>query len=185
MGERSRNFPPKIFWTNRSVHPQAQITRVLDEAEGWYGLLRFDTHSQVTPSSKVVGDLAQFMVQNELDEHSLVERAETLNFPQRYSLDPPAHLFNFWQPESLEPVSCLLSSLGNLGQRLCQSGQELRKKVNAYELCNDLCIYLHIDLCWQEVDQELACSARKSCKACSRKLNSITSSLHTLHCAVW
>ena len=37
----------------------------------------------MTPSSKVVGDLAQFMVQNELDEHSLVERAETLNFPQR------------------------------------------------------------------------------------------------------
>lgn len=38
---------------------------------------------QVTPSSKVVGDLAQFMVQNDLDEKSLVERAETLNFPQR------------------------------------------------------------------------------------------------------
>ena len=27
---------------------------------------------KVTPSSKVVGDLAQFMVQNGLDEHSLV-----------------------------------------------------------------------------------------------------------------
>lgn len=36
---------------------------------------------QVTPSSKVVGDLAQFMVQNELDEHSLVEKADTLSFP--------------------------------------------------------------------------------------------------------
>jgi hypothetical protein len=36
---------------------------------------------QVTPSSKVVGDLAQFMVQNDLDEKSLVERAEQLSFP--------------------------------------------------------------------------------------------------------
>uniref|UniRef100_A0A7R9V6Z0 Pyruvate carboxylase n=1 Tax=Chlamydomonas euryale TaxID=1486919 RepID=A0A7R9V6Z0_9CHLO len=36
---------------------------------------------KVTPSSKVVGDLAQFMVQNKLDEHSLVEKAESLNFP--------------------------------------------------------------------------------------------------------
>ena len=36
---------------------------------------------KVTPSSKVVGDLAQFMVQNDLDEHSVVERAEQLSFP--------------------------------------------------------------------------------------------------------
>ncbi|PRW20525.1 pyruvate carboxylase isoform A [Chlorella sorokiniana] len=36
---------------------------------------------KVTPSSKVVGDLAQFMVSNNLDEHSLVEQAETLSLP--------------------------------------------------------------------------------------------------------
>jgi pyruvate carboxylase len=36
---------------------------------------------KVTPSSKVVGDLAQFMVQNNLDEESLLEKAEELNFP--------------------------------------------------------------------------------------------------------
>lgn len=35
----------------------------------------------MTPSSKVVGDLAQFMVQNNLDEQSLVEKAEQLSFP--------------------------------------------------------------------------------------------------------
>lgn len=39
---------------------------------------------QVTPSSKVVGDLAQFMVANNLDEHSLVEQAETLSLPSRW-----------------------------------------------------------------------------------------------------
>eukprot|EP00736_Rhodelphis_marinus_P000080 Rmarinus@m.11826 len=36
---------------------------------------------KVTPSSKVVGDLAQFMAQNELSETDVVENAETLSFP--------------------------------------------------------------------------------------------------------
>lgn len=36
---------------------------------------------KVTPSSKVVGDLANFMVANDLDEHTLVERAADLSFP--------------------------------------------------------------------------------------------------------
>src|SRR5690606_12210327 len=37
---------------------------------------------KVTPSSKAVGDLALFMVQNNLDEKSLLERAEELSFPE-------------------------------------------------------------------------------------------------------
>jgi pyruvate carboxylase len=37
---------------------------------------------KVTPSSKVVGDLAQFMVQNDLDEQAVRERADTLSFPR-------------------------------------------------------------------------------------------------------
>lgn len=36
---------------------------------------------KVTPSSKVVGDLANFMVANGLDDTSLVERAGELTFP--------------------------------------------------------------------------------------------------------
>ena len=36
---------------------------------------------KVTPSSKVVGDFAQFLVANNLDEHSVVEKADTLSFP--------------------------------------------------------------------------------------------------------
>jgi pyruvate carboxylase len=37
---------------------------------------------KVTPSSKVVGDLAQFMVQNKImDEKTLLARAEELSFP--------------------------------------------------------------------------------------------------------
>ena len=37
---------------------------------------------KVTPSSKVVGDLAQFMVQNDLDTKAVLERAPELSFPQ-------------------------------------------------------------------------------------------------------
>jgi len=37
---------------------------------------------QVTPSSKVVGDFAQFLVQNKLTAESVAERAEELSFPQ-------------------------------------------------------------------------------------------------------
>ncbi len=36
---------------------------------------------KVTPSSKMVGDLAIFMVQNNLNKDNLVERGRTLNFP--------------------------------------------------------------------------------------------------------
>jgi len=36
---------------------------------------------KVTPSSKVVGDLALFMVQNKLDGESVIEQAEKLDFP--------------------------------------------------------------------------------------------------------
>eukprot|EP00474_Spongospora_subterranea_P000977 CRZ01435.1 hypothetical protein [Spongospora subterranea] len=36
---------------------------------------------KVTPSSKVVGDLAQFMVQNGLDEESVKSQAKSLSFP--------------------------------------------------------------------------------------------------------
>ncbi|MCP3741769.1 pyruvate carboxylase [Rossellomorea sp. BNER] len=36
---------------------------------------------KVTPSSKVVGDMALFMVQNNLDEHSVIEEGEKIDFP--------------------------------------------------------------------------------------------------------
>ena len=36
---------------------------------------------KVTPSSKVVGDMALFMVQNHLTEEDILERGETMDFP--------------------------------------------------------------------------------------------------------
>ena len=35
----------------------------------------------MTPTSKIVGDLAQFMVQNKLEEQDVLQRAEELNVP--------------------------------------------------------------------------------------------------------
>lgn len=37
---------------------------------------------KVTPSSKVVGDMALFMIQNELTEENIYERGESLDFPE-------------------------------------------------------------------------------------------------------
>lgn len=37
---------------------------------------------QVTPSSKVVGDFAQFMVQNNLKSEDVLAKAEELSFPK-------------------------------------------------------------------------------------------------------
>lgn len=61
---------------------------------------------KVTPSSKVVGDMALFMVQNNLDEHSIYEKGERLDFPdsvvqffQGYLGQPPGGF-----PERLQKV---------------------------------------------------------------------------------
>ncbi len=43
--------------------------------------LMFGDIIKVTPSSKVVGDMALFMVQNDLDEQTVIERGHTLSFP--------------------------------------------------------------------------------------------------------
>ena len=37
---------------------------------------------KVTPSSKVVGDFAIFMIQNELTKENILERGKTLDFPE-------------------------------------------------------------------------------------------------------
>ncbi|MCG1008613.1 pyruvate carboxylase [Salinicoccus sp. ID82-1] len=43
--------------------------------------LLFGDIVKVTPSSKVVGDMALFMVQNDLDEESVIDRGQHLDFP--------------------------------------------------------------------------------------------------------
>ncbi|SFI61301.1 pyruvate carboxylase [Thermoflavimicrobium dichotomicum] len=54
-----------------------------DEVKAMYATVNklFGDIVKVTPSSKVVGDMALFMVQNNLDEHSIYEKGERLDFP--------------------------------------------------------------------------------------------------------
>ncbi len=54
-----------------------------DEVKAMYGRvnLLFGDIIKVTPSSKVVGDMALFMVQNELNEDNIFEKGLTLDFP--------------------------------------------------------------------------------------------------------
>ncbi|PGS53052.1 pyruvate carboxylase [Bacillus sp. AFS041924] len=54
-----------------------------EEVKDMYGRVNqlFGDVVKVTPSSKVVGDMALFMVQNNLDEDSVYEKGETIDFP--------------------------------------------------------------------------------------------------------
>lgn len=54
----------------------AQTKKAYEEANDVLGDI-----VKVTPTSKVVGDLAQFMVSNKLSEKDIVEKAEQLDFP--------------------------------------------------------------------------------------------------------
>ncbi len=54
-----------------------------DEVKRMYSRvnLLFGDIVKVTPSSKVVGDMALFMVQNELNEETVISRGQTIDFP--------------------------------------------------------------------------------------------------------
>jgi len=54
-----------------------------DEVKNMYSTVNmmFGDIVKVTPSSKIVGDMALFMVQNNLDEENIYERGQTLDFP--------------------------------------------------------------------------------------------------------
>lgn len=55
-----------------------------EEIKGMYSRvnLLFGDVVKVTPSSKVVGDMALFMVQNELDEETVLVRGKVIDFPE-------------------------------------------------------------------------------------------------------
>lgn len=59
--------------------------------------LMFGDIVKVTPSSKVVGDMALYMVQNDLDETSVIERGATLDFPES--------VVSFFKGEIGQPVN--------------------------------------------------------------------------------
>uniref|UniRef100_A0A915D2Z9 Pyruvate carboxylase n=1 Tax=Ditylenchus dipsaci TaxID=166011 RepID=A0A915D2Z9_9BILA len=76
---------------------------------------------KVTPSSKVVGDLAQFMVQNKLTRETLLEKAEDLSFPKS--------VVQFMQGEMGQPTYGFPS---HCGQKF--SGEDLKFMVDLARL---------------------------------------------------
>jgi pyruvate carboxylase len=77
---------------------------------------------KVTPSSKVVGDLAQFMVSNHLSADDVMARAETLSFPRS--------VVEFFQ--------------GGIGTPLGGFPEPLRSKITRGEGHIEVCYLLHI-----------------------------------------
>lgn len=59
------------------AHRWEEIKRVYHEVNMMFGDI-----IKVTPSSKVVGDMTLFMVQNDLTEQDIYEKGESLDFPQ-------------------------------------------------------------------------------------------------------
>ena len=59
--------------------------------------LLFGDIVKVTPSSKVVGDMALYMVQNDLDEESVIKRGRSLDFPES--------VVSFFKGEIGQPVN--------------------------------------------------------------------------------
>ena len=70
----------------------------------------------MTPTSKVVGDLAQFMVQNKLEEHDVLQKADELNVPSSVVEFLQGHLGQPYGgfPEPLRSRVHFLVSFSNL-----------------------------------------------------------------------
>ncbi|MCB0428466.1 MAG: pyruvate carboxylase, partial [Flavobacteriales bacterium] len=68
-----------------------QITKVYEEVNHLFGDI-----VKVTPSSKVVGDMALFMVSNELTAEEVLEKGDTINFPES--------VVNFFKGDLGQPV---------------------------------------------------------------------------------
>ncbi|MDT3994722.1 pyruvate carboxylase, partial [Mammaliicoccus fleurettii] len=78
--------------------------------------LLFGDIVKVTPSSKVVGDMALYMVQNDLDEQSVIKRGNSLDFPES--------VVSFFKGEIGQPVNGFNKEL----QKVILKGQKAIEK---------------------------------------------------------
>ena len=94
------DFDAKLFFPNPEVYehemPGGQYSNLKQQAKAlgleprWEAVKKmyrrvndlFGDIIKVTPSSKVVGDMALFMVENDLSEADIYEKGDRLNFPQ-------------------------------------------------------------------------------------------------------
>lgn len=109
-----------------NLKPQAQslglesrfheITKMYGEVNTLFGNI-----VKVTPSSKVVGDMAQFLVSNNLTIDDVLERGETISFPQS--------LVNFFKGELGQPVGGFPEKLQKL---ILKDQQPFTERPNAH-----------------------------------------------------
>jgi pyruvate carboxylase len=100
-----------------NLKPQAQSLGLEDrfhEITKMYGEVNtlFGNIVKVTPSSKVVGDMAQFLVSNNLTIHDVLEKGETISFPQS--------VISFFKGDLGQPVGGFPEKL----QKLILKGQQ-------------------------------------------------------------
>lgn len=81
----------------------------------------------MTPSSKVVGDLAQFMVQNKLSADDVLSKAEELSFPKS--------VVEFLQ--------------GSIGEPYQGFPEPFRSKVSSFKVTS-LIIFVHMNYVWED-----------------------------------
>ena len=94
-----------------NLKPQAQALGLEDrfhEITKMYGEVNtlFGNIVKVTPSSKVVGDMAQYLVSNNLTVQDVLERGDTISFPQS--------VVSFFKGDLGQPVNGFPKKLQNL-----------------------------------------------------------------------
>jgi pyruvate carboxylase len=111
-----------------------------DEVKEMYAAVNqmFGDIVKVTPSSKVVGDMALFMVQNNLTEQDIYERGERIDFPdsvvqffQGYLGQPPGGFPKRLQEIILKGKDCFTTRPGELLEPVdfSQVKKELEEKI--------------------------------------------------------
>lgn len=107
----------------------------------------------MTPTSKVVGDLAQFMVQNKLDDRDVLMKAEELDFPssvvefmQGYLGQPHG---GFPEPlrTKVSEVMWMLHFISRIHDWVLSQIAETRREMNSCHDNNVYCSHLKLLLC--------------------------------------
>lgn len=137
-----------------------------DEVKAMYATVNqmFGDIVKVTPSSKVVGDMALFMVQNNLTEESIYEKGERIDFPdsviqffQGYLGQPPGGFPKRLQEVILKGREYFTTRPGELLPPVdfAQVKAELEEKINREASELDVLSYIMYPQVFLEYDQSI------------------------------
>lgn len=135
-----------------------------DEVKKMYATVNrlFGDIVKVTPSSKVVGDMALFMVQNDLDEQSLFEKGASLDFPDSVIQFFQGYLGQPYQgfPKKLQAIvlkgrEAFTCRPGELLPPVDfeQTARELKEKIGRYVTSYDVLSYIMYPQVFLDMEQ--------------------------------